>query len=135
MTPAWPGPGYVEPRQFEPEPGLLWGRILQIALIIATVFWIGFWAIVSYPPDPPPHESKYVAHESQPLGPAPIMPEEGYIDPSLEYAFKGGSTVEFLYGIHIDTVKAMDGSDEIAIYVSGDWDCVLAVEGKGCIIK
>jgi hypothetical protein len=106
----------------------------MVVLGLTLLFCLTVMAISAYPQTPPPHVDKYVAHQSQPLGPAPIIPGEGYIDPTFEYAFQTGSTTEFLYGIHIDNI--VNGEIfESAIFVGEGWDCILATEKDGCIIK
>jgi hypothetical protein len=118
-------------KEFSPKEGK------ALCCIILLVCMVGYWAIEAHPPDPPPHVDKYVAHESQPLG--PVYPgtaaDDEYIRSIVEFNFADNfAGMTSLYGIHIDTLTGGDGTDEIAIYVGEGWDCVLATK-EGCIIK
>lgn len=134
---TWPGPGYQapEPRQFSPKDRRWWFKSAMVVLGLTLLFCLAVMVISAYPQTPPPHVDKYIAHQSEPLGPVtPQLLDDHAWAPEYLFEIPLEGTTEFLYGIHIDNLKGGDG-DEIAIFVSEGWDCVLATEKDGCIIK
>lgn len=112
-----------EPREFEPK-GHKWEVLFcSIALILFTTCLIGYWWIESHPPKPPPHVSRYD-------------------NPTPKLTFTHGAEIfvnmdgtDVLYGLAIEMNSPDKHVYESAIYVGEGWDCVLATEKDGCIIK
>lgn len=122
----------MEPKQFEPNPYKWEQRFITAVIILSTVLVLGYDWIRDNPPKPPPHENLYNYGPPEPLGPARKQGAGVLSLIELETMYYD---VANLHALSINGIRGEVDTKEIAIFVGAGWDCILATEEKGCIIK
>jgi len=104
---------------------------LSILFTILLIGLLSTWYIIEHPPTPPGIQNAKPTVTQYHPPPLPTEDEEFARLFADITDFTGAGTT--FYGIEISGIQpAMDGSDEIALFIGKGWDCMLGTE-DGCM--